>query len=345
MKYIVLSLLTITIFSAGCSFKKENNPATLPASVVVEKDMTPTIDLFRAIYDGSPQQVAKALEKIDTNTLSTLSLDKVSLFDAAASRGNASILTILLEKGLSPFSTNTQDHIKPYQKISNSYSNIGGDLGAWIFSRYLKILSQDDPELIKKDFQQWQMDCTDLLNLHSWFSQYGKEASTHSIRVKNMFKYLSCKIQPNEQLLANWTKGEVITLLNNPERELFYLDFLESLGSFQNIIFSFETHLGKMSLKPATLIKIMATLPSYQGTPIDSSRLKKIASFFEEDLEGVVKLNNGVKIENLSVTSPTELIKIHELMDTALNRVYLEKSENCYFMCNSALVLDSKPNF
>lgn len=329
MKFLKVLILFIFIIS-GCSFKKNTSS---PAQLEQESNKAAILATFEAIYSGTPEEVKTSLSLFTKKQLAELNVDGVSVIDAALDRGNPHILEIILDNGISPFTTNTKDRTKPYLKIHKLNSDIGNTIGKWILNKWLGIFQKTDLKEIATDLENFEITCVDMLNLYSWYSQSSRENLKYTHSVVEIAKSKKCLQNLSIAQTSLILRNELIGITRNSERNTDFLTFLVESPHFRNVLLSFKVDSGFATMKPYSFIRIISSLDSSKEI-LMGERLNDLLSFFREDKSSSINVYAGANKSLIETIYSSSEQKEKEIVKSALNLVNLGQSEGCFSYCD-----------
>lgn len=323
-------LIPLLLFFSSCSFKKED---THPQNKEPENNRAAILKTYENIYSGTVDEVRASLAPLTKQEINDINFDGSSLLDAAIARGNPHILSLLLESGASPFSSNSKDHAKAYLRIHKLNSDMSDTLGNWVYLQWLRIFEKRDVQKIRAELESNQITCVDMLNLYSWYSVLSKWPSESTETVIEIAKNDHCLKNLSVAQVSLILTNELVGLLRGSQTSTDFLAFLSKSPNFPNALVRLKIEAGLMTIKPHSLVRIASSLESYKDN-LDPQKIADLMSFFKEDKNVPINLHTEINKTLVKSIYSFNSQEEKEVVTSALNLINLGKSEGCFAHCN-----------
>ncbi|WP_374027589.1 hypothetical protein ACES2J_15575 [Bdellovibrio bacteriovorus] len=247
-------LITAILFSlvTGCAFQKDKD---VKDNGITTKSVAPPSSAqkaFAAVKTSPFEEVESLLTSEPIAEIAILEQDGQTLLEVALLRGNPQIVELLLSKGASPFIKGSQTHKKPHQLIQQYSEQAGSLIGQRVMKEYQNLASYGTLEEAWTHFQKIGLNCTDLMNIHSFMSLFMNTFNDTVLGITQAY----CKDQLDMQYYKNWLMGEIISLSRNAYGKDSYFKFLLSLKSAENMELDLPVDGGKLVGTPHAFLQL-----------------------------------------------------------------------------------------
>lgn len=256
--FIIVPALLMTI---GCSFKKDQ-----PVLQTKETQRS----LFDAIKESSYEEIENSINSLGPGQINVLEKDGKTLLEAALERGNFNIVKLLLSEGASPLRKGSSSDVKPYEMIPSYPHDVGYQVGKWVTDFYIKVvLESTSTTAAWNHFQASGGNCTDLLNIHSFFGfTMGLSSPTVQTIAENQ-----CVNQLDLKQYDNWLLGELVLQTRDNRPYNSFISYLLKLKSVEHVEFKLKTNEGTLIIKPRDFVHLAILNPSLSN---NHDSLKKL---------------------------------------------------------------------
>lgn len=248
MKHLLTSILLVC-FAIGCAFKKDPTEEKIGTN---KPTASPTQLVFNAVKSASFEEVKSLIDSNLIAEVATAEEDGQTLLEAALVRGNPRIVGFLLARGASAYIKGSGSHKKPYQLIRDYSQESGVAIGAWTMRQYQNLSTYGTLESAWTHFQKINLECSDLLQVHSFISVFSNLYSNTVLGLAESY----CQDSLNNQNFKDWMLGEIISLSRHPNGNLDYLKFLLSRKNINNLQVELQVPGGKLIGTPLAFIKL-----------------------------------------------------------------------------------------
>lgn len=248
MRNLLISSLLVC-FGVGCAFQKDQAEEKYVTTTSIE---SPAHSIFKAVKYASFEEVQSLIESRPMPDLATIEENGQTLLEVALQRGNHPIVSLLIAKGASAFIKGSSFHKKPYLLVRDYSPDSGGAIGAWAMLQYQNLSTYGTLEKAWIHFQKINLNCSDLLNVHSFMSIFSNTFNDTVLGLAETY----CQDKLDNQNFKIWLLGEIISLSRHANGNLNYLKYLLSRKKIENMEIELPVAGGKLIGTPFAFIKL-----------------------------------------------------------------------------------------
>lgn len=338
MRFKLLIATFLVVNLTNCAFKKDAAPNPLQNKSHGAEATTKEQLLFEAVKGSSYEKVHELIADFKTEQIQKLEADGLTLLEVALQRGNAPITNLLLKNGASAFVKGQASGVKPYQQIKDLPADVATAVGHAIQEPFFaEVISTNSAQQSWSKLQSWGMNCTDLLNIHSYFGIF---MGVSSPKVETIaINY--CEGLLDLQYHNNWVMSELVSQIRFKPLYTGFIFYLSKIRDLNTSRLELKTNDGKFIMTPYSLLSLALHLPSLQES---HERIKILLNALTPDKHGIVfhPTNQPLLIRSYypEMATEAEIEDLGTKLLMATSPLALPNFPNCLQHCHAIDSLD-----